>query len=106
MTSNKFERVQRLNMLKSIGFEDGALYGWTFDISLFYHEIRACQDIIRKPFPSRRDSLAIYRPSRHGGNTSNSCAHAVGLSKNCVYFCIILFGAKVVFCIDKTNYVL
>ena len=31
MTSNKFERVQRLNMLKSIGFEDGALYGWTFD---------------------------------------------------------------------------
>lgn len=31
MTSNKFERVQRLNMLKSIGFEDGALCGWTFD---------------------------------------------------------------------------
>lgn len=51
MTSNKFERVQRLNMLKSIGFEDGALYGWTFDISLFYHEIRACQNIIRKCFP-------------------------------------------------------
>ena len=51
MTSNEFERVQRLNMLKSIGFEDGALYGWTFDISLFYHGIRACQDTIRKCFP-------------------------------------------------------
>ena len=106
MTSNEFERVQRLNMLKSIGFEDGALYGWTFDISLFYHEIRACQDIIRKCFPYRRDSSAIYRPSRHGGNTPDSYAHAVGLSKNRAYFCIILFGAKVVFCIDKTNYVL
>lgn len=31
MTSNEFERVQRLNMLKSLCFEDGALYGWTFD---------------------------------------------------------------------------
>lgn len=31
MTSNEFERGQRLNMLKSLCFEDGSLYGWTFD---------------------------------------------------------------------------
>ena len=31
MTSNKFERIQRLNMLKSLCFDDNALYGWTFD---------------------------------------------------------------------------
>lgn len=31
MTSNEFERVQRLNMLKSLCFEDVSLYGWTFD---------------------------------------------------------------------------
>lgn len=31
MTSNEFERVQRLNMLKSLCFEDDSLYGWTFD---------------------------------------------------------------------------
>ena len=67
MTSNKFERVQRLNMLKSIGFEDGALYGWTFDISLFYHEIRACQDIIRKCFllpPRQLGYLSTEQPRR------------------------------------------
>lgn len=31
MTSNEFERIQRLNMLKSLCFDDNALYGWTFD---------------------------------------------------------------------------
>lgn len=31
MTSNEFERVQRLNMLKSLCFDDSALYNWTFD---------------------------------------------------------------------------
>ena len=31
MTSNRFERIQRLNMLKSLCFDDNALYGWTFD---------------------------------------------------------------------------
>lgn len=31
MTSNEFERVQRLNMLKSLCFDDSALYDWTFD---------------------------------------------------------------------------
>ena len=31
MTSNEFERIQRLNMLKYLCFDDNALYGWTFD---------------------------------------------------------------------------
>ena len=31
MTSKEFERMQRLNMLKSLCFEDHALYGWTFE---------------------------------------------------------------------------
>ena len=31
MTSKEFERMQRLNMLKSLCFEDHALYSWTFD---------------------------------------------------------------------------
>lgn len=31
MTTKEFERMQRLNMLKSLCFEDHALYSWTFD---------------------------------------------------------------------------
>ena len=31
MTPKEFERMQRLNMLKSLCFEDHALYSWTFD---------------------------------------------------------------------------
>ena len=31
MTSKEFERIQRLNMLKSLCFEDHALYSWTFE---------------------------------------------------------------------------
>lgn len=31
MTSKEFERMQRLNMLKSLCFEDHALYSWTFE---------------------------------------------------------------------------
>jgi DNA replication protein DnaC len=31
MTTKEFERIQRLNMLKSLCFEDHALYSWTFD---------------------------------------------------------------------------
>ena len=31
MTPKEFERMQRLNMLKSLCFEDNALYSWTFD---------------------------------------------------------------------------
>ena len=31
MTSKEFERMQRLNMLKSLCFEDHVLYSWTFE---------------------------------------------------------------------------
>ena len=31
MTHKEFERMQRLNMLKSLCFEDHALYSWTFE---------------------------------------------------------------------------
>jgi len=31
MTTKEFERIQRLNMLKSLCFEDHALYSWTFE---------------------------------------------------------------------------
>lgn len=31
MTAKEFERMQRLNMLKSMCFNDRALYNWTFD---------------------------------------------------------------------------
>ncbi len=31
MTTKEFERMQRLNILKSLCFEDHALYSWTFD---------------------------------------------------------------------------
>ena len=31
MTPKEFKRMQRLNMLKSLCFEDHALYSWTFD---------------------------------------------------------------------------
>ena len=31
MTHKEFERIQHLNMLKSLCFEDHALYNWTFD---------------------------------------------------------------------------
>lgn len=31
MTHKEFERMQRLNMLKSMCFQDSALYGWTFE---------------------------------------------------------------------------
>jgi len=31
MTHKEFERMQRLNMLKSMCFQDTALYGWTFE---------------------------------------------------------------------------
>ena len=31
MTPKEFERMQRLNMMKSLCFEDHALYSWTFD---------------------------------------------------------------------------
>ena len=31
MTHKEFERMQHLNMLKSLCFEDHALYSWTFD---------------------------------------------------------------------------
>ena len=31
MTTKEFERMQRLNMLKSLCFEDHALYSWTFE---------------------------------------------------------------------------
>ena len=31
MTHEEFDRMQRLNMLKSLCFEDHALYNWTFD---------------------------------------------------------------------------
>lgn len=31
MTHNEFERMQRLNMLKSMCFQDSALYCWTFE---------------------------------------------------------------------------
>lgn len=31
MTPKEFERMQRLNMLKSLCFEDHALYSWTFE---------------------------------------------------------------------------
>ena len=31
MTPKEFERLQRLNILKSLCFEDHALYSWTFD---------------------------------------------------------------------------
>jgi len=31
MTTKEFERMQRLNMLKSLCFEDHDLYSWTFD---------------------------------------------------------------------------
>ena len=31
MTSNEFEQLQRLNMLKLLCFDDSTLYNWTFD---------------------------------------------------------------------------
>ena len=31
MKNEEFERMQRLNMLKSMCFQDSALYGWTFE---------------------------------------------------------------------------
>lgn len=31
MTHEEFDRMQRLNLLKSLCFDDSALYGWTFN---------------------------------------------------------------------------
>ena len=31
MTHEEFDRMQRLNMLKSLCFDDSSLYNWTFD---------------------------------------------------------------------------
>lgn len=63
MTSKEFERIQRLNMLKSLCFEDHALYSWTFEKDNGKNPVmKVAKDYVSKwsDFASKNAGLVIW----------------------------------------------
>ena len=63
MTSKEFERIQRLNMLKSLCFEDHALYSWTFEKDNGENPVmKVAKDYVSKwsDFASKNAGLVIW----------------------------------------------
>ena len=63
MTSKEFERIQRLNMLKSLCFEDHALYSWTFEKDNGKNPVmKVARDYVSKwsDFASKNAGLVIW----------------------------------------------
>ena len=63
MTSKEFERIQRLNMLKSLCFEDHALYSWTFEKDNGKNPvIKVARDYVSKwsDFASKNAGLVLW----------------------------------------------
>lgn len=63
MTSKEFERMQRLNMLKSLCFEDHALYSWTFEKDNGKNPVmKVARDYVSKwsDFASKNAGLVLW----------------------------------------------
>lgn len=63
MTPKEFERMQRLNMLKSLCFEDLALYSWTFDKDNGKNPVmKVAKDYVSKwsEFASKNAGLVLW----------------------------------------------
>lgn len=63
MTSKEFERIQRLNMLKSLCFEDHALYSWTFEKDNDKNPVmKVARDYVSKwsDFASKNAGLVLW----------------------------------------------
>ena len=63
MTTKEFERMQRLNMLKSLCFEDHALYSWTFDKDNGKNPVmKVAKDYVSKwsEFASKNAGLVLW----------------------------------------------
>ena len=63
MTSKEFERIQRLNMLKSLCFEDHALYSWTFEKDNGKNPVmKVARDYVSKwsDFASKNAGLVLW----------------------------------------------
>lgn len=63
MTHKEFERMQRLNMLKSLCFEDHALYSWTFEKDNDKNPVmKVARDYVNKwsDFASKNAGLVLW----------------------------------------------
>ena len=63
MTHKEFERMQRLNMLKSLCFEDHALYSWTFEKDNGKNPVmKVARDYVNKwsDFASKNAGLVLW----------------------------------------------
>ena len=63
MTTKEFERMQRLNILKSLCFEDHALYSWTFDKDNGKNPVmKVAKDYVSKwsEFASKNAGLVLW----------------------------------------------
>ena len=63
MTPKEFERMQRLNMLKSLCFEDHALYSWTFEKDNGKNPVmKVAKDYVSKwsDFASKNAGLVLW----------------------------------------------
>ena len=63
MTTKEFERMQKLNMLKSLCFEDHALYSWTFDKDNGKNPVmKVARDYVSKwsDFASKNAGLVLW----------------------------------------------
>ena len=63
MTPKEFERMQRLNMLKSLCFEDHALYSWTFEKDNGKNPVmKVAKDYVSKwsEFASKNAGLVLW----------------------------------------------
>lgn len=63
MTTKEFERMQRLNMLKSLCFEDHALYSWTFEKDNGKNPVmKVARDYVSKwsDFASKNAGLVLW----------------------------------------------
>lgn len=63
MTSKEFERIQRLNMLKSLCFEDHALYSWNFEKDNGKNPVmKVARDYVNKwsDFASKNAGLVLW----------------------------------------------
>ena len=63
MTTKEFERMQRLNILKSLCFEDHALYSWTFDKDNGKNPVmKVAKDYVSKwsDFASKNAGLVLW----------------------------------------------
>lgn len=63
MTHKEFERMQRLNMLKSLCFEDHALYSWTFEKDNDKNPVmKVARDYVSKwsDFASKNAGLVLW----------------------------------------------